>query len=310
MHAVRAMGRPLLSLLAALAIAASLAVACGAAQATASSAGGGTNGCDPYLDGTVIPVPCSSGLAHGGSDGAGRDSAGSGTDGSGGGGAGSSTPSSSCRTVELDKAGAQSLGLPWPPPPGKSWGLLDCLGGGIGPLAVLVSNATGTPAVTPQQLLVTALGELQVPYIGPDTAPPRGHDGLVGLPEWFWVPAASWHSRSVTVRAGAVWATVTAAPVGLTFEPGGGISPVSCAGPGTAYDRREPAGAQHTDCAYTYLVPSTGQPGDGYQASVTVTWRVSWMGSGGAGGILDRALAVPVDITVPVAQGEALVTSS
>jgi len=298
MHAVRAMGQPLLSLLAALAIGASLAVACGAAQAIASSAGGGTNGCDPYLDGTVIPVPCSSG----------SDSAGSGTAESGV-GAGGNT-SSSCRTVELDKAGAQSLGLLWPPPLGKSWGLLDCLSGGIGPLAVLISNATATPAATPQQLLVSALGELQVPYLGPDTAPPRGHDGLVGLPEWFWVPAGNWHARSVTVSAGAVWATVTAAPVGLTFEPGGGISPVACAGPGTAYNRREPASAQHTDCAYTYLVPSTGQPGDAYQASVTVTWRVSWIGSGGAGGILDRALAVPVDFTVPVAQGEALVTSS
>jgi hypothetical protein len=299
MHAVRAMGQRLMSLLAALAIAASLAVACGAAPATASNTGGGTSGCDPYLDGTVIPVPCSSG-----SSGAGSGSGGS------GGGTGGSTKSSSCRTVELDKAGAQSLGLPWPPPQGKSWGLLDCLGGGIGPLAVLISDATGTPAVTPQQLLVTALGELQVPHIGPDTAPPRGHDGLVGLPEWFWVPAGAWHARSVTVSAGEVWATVTAAPVGLTFEPGGGISPVACAGPGTAYNRREPAGAQHTDCAYTYLVPSTGQPGDAYQASVAVTWRVSWMGSGKAGGILDRALPVSVDFTVPVAQGEALVTSS
>jgi hypothetical protein len=136
MHAVRAMGQPLLRLLAALAIAASLAVACGAAQATASSAARGPNGCDPYLDGTVIPVPCSSGSA-----GAGISSAGSGTAGSAG-GAGSSATSNLCRTVELDKAGAQSLGLSWPPPPGKSWGLLDCLGGGIGPLAVLVSNAT------------------------------------------------------------------------------------------------------------------------------------------------------------------------
>jgi hypothetical protein len=304
MHAVRAMGQPFLSLLAALAVGASLAVACGAALATASVTGGGTSGCDPYLDGTVIPVPCSSGSAGAGSDSAGSDSAGSGS-----GGPGGSTTSSSCRTVELDKAEAQNLGLPWPPPQGKSWGLMDCLGGGIGPLAVLVSNATGTPAVTPQQLLVTALGELQVPYIGPDTAPPRGHDGLVGLPEWFWVPAGSWRARSVTVSAGAVWATVTAAPVGLTFEPGGGVSPISCVGPGTAYSRREPAVAQHTDCAYTYLLPSTGQPGDAYQASVTVSWRVSWMGSGGAGGILDRALPVPVDFTVPVAQGEALVTS-
>jgi hypothetical protein len=311
MYAVRAMGQ---RLLAALAIALSLAVACGAAPATASGGGSGTSGCDPYLDGTVIPVPCAAvSDSAGGSGRNGSRSTGSGSSGSAGtgsgGGAGSSTTNSSCQTVVLDNAGAQNLGLPGPPPQDKSWGLLDCLGGRIGPLAVLVSNATGAPAVTPQQLLLAAFGELQVPYIAPDTAPPRGHDGLVGLPEWFWVPVGSWHARGVTVRAGAVWATVTAAPVGLTFEPGGGISAVTCPGPGTAYDRPEPAGTQHTDCAYTYLLPSTGQPGDAYQASVAVTWRVTWTGSGGAGGVLDRALSVPFDFTVPVAQGEALVTN-
>ena len=41
---------------------------------------------------------------------------------------------------------------------------------------------------------------------------------------------------------------------------------------------------------------------------MTVTWRVSWTGSGGAGGVLDAALAVPVGFTIPVAQGEALVS--
>jgi hypothetical protein len=321
MRAVRTMGQPLLSLLVALVIALSLAVAWGAAPATASSTGGGTSGCDPYLDGTVIPVPCSAGSGSagsrggsgnngssgGGSDGSGSDGSGSGGSGSGG-SAGSSTTSSSCQTVVLSNAGAQNLGLPGPPPQDKSWGLLDCLGG-RGPVAVLVSKATGVPAVTPQQLLVTAFGELQIPYIGPDTAPPRGHDGLVGLPEWFWVPSGRWYARSVTVRAGEVWATVTAAPVSLTFEPGGGISAVTCLGPGTAYDPREPADAQHTECAYTYLLPSIGQTGDAYRASVTVTWRVSWTGSGGASGVLDRALPVSVDFTIPVAQGEALVTN-
>ncbi len=111
------------------------------------------------------------------------------------------------------------------------------------------------------------------------------------------------------MSAGPVWASVTAVPVGLTFAPGGGLSPVSCAGPGTAYNPRRPAAAQHTDCSYTYVQPSVGQPGHAYQASVTVTWRVSWTGSGVAGGLLDAALPVTVDFAVPVAQGEALVTS-
>jgi hypothetical protein len=118
-----------------------------------------------------------------------------------------------------------------------------------------------------------------------------------------------WHARTVTVTAGPVWAAVTAAPIGLTFRPGAGLSAMSCAGPGTPYNPNEPSTAQHTDCSYTYLRPSTGQPGNAYQASMTVTWLVTWTGSGGAGGVLDAALPVAVRIAVPIAQGEALVTN-
>ena len=288
-HAVRSVG----SALAVLVLAGGIAAA-GSGPAAASGSGGG---CDPYVDGTLIPVPCSSGSGSGGSGGTG--------------GGGGTAVNNACTTVPLDKAQAQSLGLAWPPPKGESWALLECLGGATstGPQAVLVNSATGAPAITPQQLLVTALGELQVPYLAPGTAPPRGKDGLVGLPEWFWIPGNSWHPRNVTVSAGPVWASVTAAPVSLTFDPGAGISPVSCAGPGTAYNPRKPAAAQHTDCSYIYLQPSTGQPGGAYQASVTVAWRVTWTGSGGAGGVLDAALSVPSEFTVAVAQGEALVTS-
>jgi hypothetical protein len=230
--------------------------------AAASAAGGRTasGGCDPYINGTVVPVPCSSGSATGGDGGVGGEVAGGGT------------PSTGQRPA-------------------------------------LVSNAAAAPPLTPQLLLAQAFGELTVPHLRPATAPPRGTAGLVGLPEWFWVPARQWHARTVTVTAGPVWATVVAAPIGLAFQPGAGLSPVNCAGPGTAYDRRKPSGQQHTGCSYTYQRPSAGQPESVYHASLTVTWRVSWTGSGGAGGVLDAALGVPVSLTIPVAQGEALVTS-
>jgi hypothetical protein len=298
MYAVTHASRPLLSLLAALALAVSLAAV--DVASAAASGGGDTGGCNPYVDGTVIPVPCSSGSGSSGIDGG---------SGSGGSGGSAASVNNTCTTIALDGAQAESLGLSWSPPKGQSWALQYCPGG-AGPVApaVLVNNATGTPAVTPQQLATTALGELHVPYLRPSTAPPRGHDGLVGLPEWFWMARRSWHARTVTVSAGPVWASVTAAPVGLTFQPGAGLSPVSCTGPGTAYNAHTPAAAQHTDCSYTYLTPSTGQPGNVYQASVTVTWQVTWTGSGGAGGVLDAALSVPAGLTVPVAQGEALVT--
>jgi hypothetical protein len=295
--------RAVAAALATMIVAGSLALAGlpAAGAAASSSAGGGSgSGCDPYVDGTVVPVPCTSGGGSGGATGPGTGTGGAGT-----------TVNNTCTFVALSKAQAQGLGLSWPPPKGKHWAMMDCIGGdaGRGPQAVLVSNATGAPQITPQQLLAQALGELKVPYLGPATAPPRGSDGLVGLPEWFWVPAGEWHARSVTVTAGPVWATATAAPVGLSFDPGAGLNAMVCKGPGTTYNRHRPAAQQHTSCSYTYQRPSAGLPGNAYQASVTVTWRISWTGSGGAGGLLDGALAVPVGFTVPVAQGEALVSN-
>jgi hypothetical protein len=277
--------RALAGAVAALVMAVSLAIA------TTSPATGSSRGsCDPYVDGTVILVPCWFGA------GTGDDSA----------GVTGATLADTCTFTALDEAQAKSLGVSWPPPQGKHWALMDC-GAGTAPKVLLVPNASGIPPVTPRQL-VHALGGLAVPHLRPATAPPRGTDGLVGLPEWFWVPASEWHMRSVTVTAGPVWATVTAEPVSLTVLPDAGLSPVTCTGPGTAYNGRKPAAQQHTDCSYTYLQPSAGLPGNAYRASVTVTWRVTWTGSYGAGGVLDPALVVPVGLSIDVAQGEALVT--
>jgi hypothetical protein len=41
---------------------------------------------------------------------------------------------------------------------------------------------------------------------------------------------------------------------------------------------------------------------------VTVTWRVTWTGSGGVGGTLNAGLQIADPISVPVAEGQALVT--
>lgn len=261
-----------------------------AVSARPASASSGT--CSPYLDGNVVPVPCSAVSGGGGTSSTG------------------SSVTTTCTITALDQAEASGLGLIWPPPSGYSWALLTCFGGTSrsAPQAGLVSKATGAPEVTARQLLEQALGELRVPYLDPATAPSRGLDGLVGLPEWFWVPAADWHSTTVTVRAGPVWATVTAVPFGMTFDPGGALAPVTCAGPGSAYDPSLRAEVQHTSCSYTYEQPSAGQPGNAYQASVTVTWRISWTGSGGQSGVLDAALPLPVSFVLRVAQGEALVT--
>ena len=270
---------------------AAAAMAGSLAIATISPAPVSSRGCDPYLDGTIILASCSPGT-----------DASSTSDGSG------SAPDSPCTFTALDEGQVKKLGMSWPPSRGEHWALMDC-GAGAAPQAVLVRNATGAPTVTPRELLVVAYAELDVPYLWLATAPPRGTDGLVGQPERFWVPSGEWHALSVTVTAGPVWATATAAPVSLTFQPGAGLSPVTCTGPGAAYDRSMPAAQQHTNCSYMYQQSSAGLPGNAYRASVTVTWRITWTGSGGAGGMLNPGFAVPVPLSIGVAPGVALVTS-
>jgi hypothetical protein len=221
---------------------------------------------------------------------------------------GSST--SRCSLVPLSKAQVRFLGLPWPAPKGQIWEVMTCPGPQPFSEVVLVSTATGVPAVTPQQLAQIAIAELIIPVLRPQTAPPRGRDGLVGLPEWFWFGRGEWAAVSKTVAVGPVWARATAVPVSIVFQPGGGQAGISCRGPGTAFDPARPLAAQHTDCSYTYKLPSAGQPGNVYTAAVTVLWNVFWVGSGNTGGPVASGRPVNTPLTLPVAAGEALVTGT
>jgi hypothetical protein len=214
----------------------------------------------------------------------------------------------SCTYTQASPAVLQRAGV-GPPAAGYQWDIMTCPGsngGALGGQLVQVSKKTGAPAISPVQLLQIAIGELYVPSPTADTAPPRGKDGLVGLPEWFWVPKADWNGTSVTVSAGPVWADAKAVPTELTYAPGGGNSDVSCDGPGAEYKK---GGAQQSACSYTYTQPSAGQPGNAYQASLVVTWTISWTGSGGAGGTITTAYTTGTAFPVRVAQAEALVSN-
>ncbi|MGO9078945.1 MAG: hypothetical protein ACLQDY_07845 [Streptosporangiaceae bacterium] len=263
-----------------------------AARAAVAAVGGGAGGgCHyAYQPPSSWILQCSGGGSTPGSPG------------SGGGGSGSGGSRVACTLTPLSPGQQSFAGLP-KAPKGEKWETITCPGrnpfGGV----TLVS-AAGTPAVTPQELMQEALGLLKIPTLRPGTAPPMGHDGLVGLPEWFWVPAGQWHPVSKTVSVAAVWATVTATPVRLTFLPGGGLPADSCAGPGTAYARGQTASSA---CQFTYAQSSAQQPGAAYRASVTVTWRVTWTGSGGTGGTINAAEQIGYPIALRVAEAQALV---
>lgn len=190
-----------------------------------------------------------------------------------------------------------------------------------GATSTVVTVGAGTgggPPTTPQELLAWARGELTLPLPAVRTAPPRGSDGLAGLPEWFWVEPAQWHPMSAQVHVGGVWAQVTARPSWIQIQPGTGPGGMAsrcngvpggggcrCPGPGTAYDPHLSAGAQSTECAVTYDGPSDGLPGDVYQVSVSVVWTAWWRGPGGAGGMLPPLGRTTV-FALPVAEAQAL----
>jgi len=229
----------------------------------------------------------------------------------GGSGSGGGSGTVTCTYTKASPGVLQRAGI-GPAPPGYQWDIMTCPGSPQGPLGgqlVEVSTSTGAPAISPFDLFKIAIGELSVPTLAAATAPPRGRDGLVGLPEWYWVAAGQWHPVSVTVRAGPVWATASAKPTDLSYVPGGGMGSVSCRGPGTPFSRTVAAGRQHSSCSYTYARASKGQPANAFQAGLFVTWTVSWTGSGGAGGLVTNDYTTGSAFPVRVAQAEALVTT-
>ena len=264
-----------------------------ASPAHASPAGGGSGG-----GGNCYPVNFAWICVYSGGSG-----------GSPGSGGGSGTVT--CTYTKASPGVLQRAGI-GPAPSGYQWDIMTCPGSPQGPLGgqlVQVSTRTGAPAISPFDLFKIAIGELSVPTLAAATAPPRGKDGLVGLPEWYWVPRGQWHQVTVTVRAGPVWATATASPTALSYVPGGGMGSVSCKGPGTPFNTTVPAAGQHSSCAYTYTQTSKGQPGNAFQAGLFVTWTVSWTGSGGAGGLVTNDYTTGNAFAVRVAQAEALVTT-
>lgn len=174
---------------------------------------------------------------------------------------------------------------------------------------VPVGPAPTTPAVLAQR----AENLLPLPTPEADHNPT---DVLTGLATWWWVPPAQWRTLRQQTAVGGLWAVVTARPTSSTWDAGDGTSPLVCDGPGRPYDPNEPASAQQSDCTHTYTRSSASQPQRGpdpndryFTVTVTVTWRVGWVGSGGLAGTLPpitRSYRFPLQ----VAERETVVSSS
>ncbi len=135
------------------------------------------------------------------------------------------------------------------------------------------------PVVTSGMLAQDVLNTLVLPApeagVNPDATTADGYT-LVNLPTWWWVENAG---QPLTQRTslGPVWAEVTARPVGSSFDGGEGESAQWCDGPGIAW-REGLSEEEPSACRYTYR-----RAAEHYDATVTLHWQVSWVGSGGAG---------------------------
>jgi enoyl reductase len=166
------------------------------------------------------------------------------------------------------------------------------------------------PIVTPKILAQSAYDRVRIPDKVVSLSPDALHVQTVNLNTWAWIDKADFKPVSVTARLNSlgIWATTTAKPIGLHLEagtpdadlyPSSGDCPLNSDGSvGTKY---QPSDANNVPpCGLTYRHSSNGGT---FALTATVTWEVSWVGSGGTGGPMDNGVfATTQDVTVQEVQ--------
>lgn len=165
----------------------------------------------------------------------------------------------------------------------------------------------------PADLLPALLRDLQtsvLPHPTPvfEVLDPEYGWAYVHTPLDFRAGGDSWRSVSVSASAGPVWATVTAVPSLLTFDPGdpAGDPAVSCSGDAaTAPYLAETPGA----CSYTFVNASSTSGHDGYHflTTLSIEWSITWTLSGGGAGSLP-SFTTSATAELAVAEVKGLVT--
>ncbi len=267
---------------------------------------------------TVIRLPGTPGGSNpGGGGGAqpvvggspGRGGSGGGP-GSGAGSGGGGGPACTYTPAEFipDNNGNDGKGLYLKECPGQPPEMVYLPGAGNGGAgAAPPAGAPGAPAVpvvTPGMLAQDVLNTLVLPApeasVNPDATTADGFT-LVNLPTWWWIENAG---QPLTQRTalGPVWAEVTARPVGSSFDGGEGESAEWCDGPGIAW-REGLSEEEPSACRYTYR-----RAAEHYDATVTLHWQVSWVGSGGAGGTFPE-MTTSTTVPMRVYERQAVVVS-
>ncbi|MHC3474474.1 hypothetical protein ACYF6T_38075 [Streptomyces sp. 7R007] len=161
-------------------------------------------------------------------------------------------------------------------------------------------------AVTPKVLAEAAYNAIQLPSTKVTLAPTN--TTKVNLPTWAWLDKAKFKEVSVTAAldvAGLnIQATTVAKPVSLKLEPGTSDSDTYPASGVCTLNADDSIGEPYADgkadetppCGIKYLRSSDNGT---FKLRATITWRISWTGTGGAGGDLpDGTFGTTQDVTV------------
>lgn len=129
------------------------------------------------------------------------------------------------------------------------------------------------PAVAPEVIRDIAAARVEPPVPLPETSPPLARQTFVHVPTWLWLDQASWLPIEVSATRGITTVTVRATPTHARWVTGDGGG-ITCFGPGVVW--ASGASEDATDCSYTYLHSSYGEPDGRFEASVIVTWEFEW----------------------------------
>jgi hypothetical protein len=177
-------------------------------------------------------------------------------------------------------------GQPLPQLDVYTWYLQDCASSGDALIAVPIGMAIiNGQVVSPGSLAISVRNLLQLPiprmHFNPDVTSSAGAATMANLPTWWW---STRRGPIIQVAAnGPVNVTVTATPLSLQWDPGDAQPPATCAGPGIPWQQ----GLSDNDpraCTFTYNRSSAVAAGDRFTARATMTWGITFTGSGGLNG--------------------------
>lgn len=161
-------------------------------------------------------------------------------------------------------------------------------------------------AITPQVLAELAYSRILLPDTKVTLAPQNVTK--VNLPTWAWLDPSAFKPVQVTASLNAaglnIQATTTAKPVSLKLQPGTADAETYPASGECAINNDGSIGESYTrgksvqapPCGIKYLRSSGNGP---FNLKATITWRINWIGTGGAGGELpDGTFGATQDVTV------------